>query len=75
MLRGVWSRAGRQVGVAGEQATRPRQIFAREALYLVRLLDLFDGGEIAPAPEAVEDDVVQLCQDDRGNLDRIERSK
>lgn len=65
--RGVGKVEGRQVSVAGEQGTRPCQIVARESLHLVSLFDLFEGRELPPASEAVEDEVVQLRQDDRGD--------
>ncbi len=65
--RGVGKVVGRQVSVAGEQGARLHQIVARDSLHLVNLFDLFEGCELPPASEAVEDEVVQLRQDYRGN--------
>jgi hypothetical protein len=60
----------RQVRLAAEQGSSPRQVVSGNPLDQVGGFDLFERGELPLASEAVEDEVVLLGEDQRRDDER-----
>ncbi|HZY65979.1 MAG TPA: hypothetical protein VFE21_08885 [Rubrobacteraceae bacterium] len=61
---------GSQVGVTGEQRVCPCQVLIIDPVNLIGSLDLFDGGQLRLPTVTIQDKVVQLGQNQRGEKER-----